>query len=143
MFLKLMVAQLRNQDPLNPTDSTQFLAQTAQFTSVARLNEVSETTAKALSAQMAFGASSLIGRSVTYVDGDGNHVDGTVAAVRFETSGPVLDIGGEDVTISQVVTVGVPVAGPVESGDGASDDTSGDASGDTAGASADSGTVTA
>ena len=31
MFLKLLVAQLRNQDPLNPTDGTQFMAQLAQF----------------------------------------------------------------------------------------------------------------
>jgi flagellar basal-body rod modification protein FlgD len=31
MFLQLMVTQLQNQDPLNPTDSTQFVAQLAQF----------------------------------------------------------------------------------------------------------------
>lgn len=31
MFLQLLVAQLRNQDPLNPTDGTQFLGQLAQF----------------------------------------------------------------------------------------------------------------
>ena len=31
MFMKLMVAQMRNQDPLNPTDGTQFVAQLAQF----------------------------------------------------------------------------------------------------------------
>ncbi len=31
MFLKLLVAQLQNQDPLNPTDSTQFVSQLAQF----------------------------------------------------------------------------------------------------------------
>lgn len=32
MFLKLLVAQIRNQDPLNPSDSVQFLTQLAQFT---------------------------------------------------------------------------------------------------------------
>ena len=31
MFLKLLVSQLQNQDPMNPTDSTQFVAQLAQF----------------------------------------------------------------------------------------------------------------
>jgi flagellar basal-body rod modification protein FlgD len=31
MFLQLLVAQLRNQDPLNPSDGTQFVAQLAQF----------------------------------------------------------------------------------------------------------------
>ena len=32
MFLKLLVAQIKNQDPLNPADGTQFVAQLAQFT---------------------------------------------------------------------------------------------------------------
>ena len=41
-FLKLMVAQLRNQDPMNPQDSAEFLAQTAQFTSLEKLTAVAE-----------------------------------------------------------------------------------------------------
>jgi flagellar basal-body rod modification protein FlgD len=104
-FLKLMVAQLRNQDPLNPTDSAEFLAQTAQFTSLERLNQVADQSAQALSAQMAFGASGLVGRTVTYADADGNEVTGSVGSVRFETSGPMLGIDGEDVALSQVITV--------------------------------------
>lgn len=129
-FLKLMVAQLRNQDPLNPMDSAEFLAQSAQFTSLERMNQVAQHTAQALSAQMAFGASGLIGQSVTYADADGNEVSGTVTSVRFETTGPVLSIGGEDVTLSQLVTVG---AGQAGGNDGSSDaDGSGTGAGDEA-----------
>jgi len=54
---------------------------------------------------MAFGASGLVGRTVTYADADGNEVTGAVTSVRFETSGPMLGIGDEDVALSQVVTV--------------------------------------
>jgi len=104
-FLKLMVAQLRNQDPMNPQDSAEFLAQTAQFTSLERLNQVADQSAQALSAQMAFGASGLVGRTVTYAAADGNEVTGSVGSVRFETSGPMLGIDGENVAISQVITV--------------------------------------
>jgi flagellar basal-body rod modification protein FlgD len=104
-FLKLMVAQLRNQDPLNPTDSAEFLAQTAQFTSLERLNQVADQSAQALSAQMAFGASGLVGRTVTYADADGNEVTGAVTSVRFETTGPVLGVDGENIALSQVITV--------------------------------------
>jgi flagellar basal-body rod modification protein FlgD len=105
LFLKLMVAQLRNQDPMNPTDSSQFLAQTAQFTSLEKLSTVADQTTQALSAQMAFGASGLVGRSVTYADADGVQAEGTVGSVTFTASGPVLGIGDQQVALSSLVKV--------------------------------------
>ena len=106
LFLKLMVAQLRNQDPMNPQDSAEFLAQTAQFTSLEKLEAVATQGSQALAAQMAFGASSLAGRSVTYVGEDGvTETSGTVDSVRFGAAGPVLTIGGVDVPLANVVTV--------------------------------------
>ena len=105
-FLKLMVAQLRNQDPMNPQDSAEFLAQTAQFTSLEKLDAVAQQTSQALAAQMAFGASTLAGRSVTYLGEDGvTEVTGTVDTVRFTATGPVLSVGGADVPISSVTAV--------------------------------------
>ena len=105
LFLKLMVAQLKNQDPMNPTDSSQFLAQTAQFTSLEKLDAVAQQTAQALTAQMAFGASGLVGRSVTYTGADDTEQSGVVDSVRFTPTGPVLGIGGAEVTLGDVVTV--------------------------------------
>ena len=57
MFLELMVAQLRYQDPMNPQDSGEFLAQSAQFTALEKMQDVADRTAELLGAQMAFGAS--------------------------------------------------------------------------------------
>jgi flagellar basal-body rod modification protein FlgD len=105
MFLKLMVAQLKNQDPMNPTDSSQFLAQTAQFTSLEKLDAVAQQTAQALTAQMAFGASSLVGRSVTYTGADGAEAAGKVSSVRFTSDGPVLGVGAAEVSLGNVVRV--------------------------------------
>ena len=105
MFLKLMVAQLKNQDPMNPTDSSQFLAQTAQFTSLEKLDSVAQQTGQALTAQMAFGASSLVGRSVTYADADGVETAGKVDSVRFTSTGPLLGVGGAEVALASVVKV--------------------------------------
>jgi len=105
MFLKLMVAQLKNQDPMNPTDSSQFLAQTAQFTSLEKLTSMADQTTQALNAQMAFGASGLVGRTVTYTDQDGAEQTGAVDSVRFTASGPVLGVGGSDVSLNSVVKV--------------------------------------
>ncbi len=104
-FLKLMVAQLRNQDPMNPTDSSEFLAQTAQFTSLEKLGKVADQSEQSFSAQMAFGASSLVGRTVTYTDADGNEATGAVSSVRFGPSGPLLGVGDAEVALSQIVTV--------------------------------------
>ena len=42
-FLKLMTAQMQNQDPFNPTDNTQMVAQMAQFSSLAGISEMSST----------------------------------------------------------------------------------------------------
>ena len=105
MFLKLMVTQLKNQDPMNPTDSAEFLAQTAQFTSLEKLEEVADQSAQAYSAQMAFGASSLVGRTVTYADADGNELSGTVSSVRFGPTGPVLGVGDAEVALDKVTAV--------------------------------------
>jgi flagellar basal-body rod modification protein FlgD len=105
MFLKLMVTQLKNQDPMNPTDSSQFLAQTAQFTSLEKLGQVADQSAQALSAQMAFGASSLVGRTVTYTGSEGTEATGSVASVRFSPTGPVLVVGDAEVPLDKVVTV--------------------------------------
>jgi flagellar basal-body rod modification protein FlgD len=104
-FLTLMVAQLRNQDPMNPTDSAEFLAQTAQFTSLEKLEQVADQSAQAFSAQMAFGASSLVGRTVTYTGADGGEVSGQVGSVRFTGTGPLLGVDGTEVPLDQVVTV--------------------------------------
>lgn len=105
-FLRLMVAQLRNQDPMNPTDSSEFLAQTAQFTSLEKLDAVAAQGQQALAAQLAFGASSLVGRSITFLGDDGlTEGTGTVDSVRFTAAGPVLKIADRDVPISSVISV--------------------------------------
>ena len=65
-FLKLLVAQLRYQNPLQPTDSSEFLAQTAQFTMVEKLEEIEEQNKNAASANQVLAAASMIGKSVTW-----------------------------------------------------------------------------
>ena len=66
-FLKLLITQLKNQDPLNPLDQNQFLAQTAQFTSLENLQNISTqlTDIKSLTAGSSFAQSAaLIGKTV-------------------------------------------------------------------------------
>lgn len=72
-FLKLLITQLRNQDPLNPLDQNQFLAQTAQFTSLENLQNISSQlehmTALAQGQALTQGAS-LLGKTATAMGRD-------------------------------------------------------------------------
>lgn len=105
MFLELMVAQLRYQDPLNPTDSGEFLAQSAQFTALEKIQDVADRTAELLGAQLAFGASGLVGRHVSWTSEDGETLSGTVDGVTFGAAGPVLDVSGTEVPLAALLSV--------------------------------------
>lgn len=120
MFLQLMVAQMKYQDPLNPTDSSQFLAQTAQFTALEKMQAVADQTAMLLSTQLAFGASSLIGQTVRWNDASGVEQSGTVQGTTYLATGPVLSVDGQTVPVTDIVSVGEAptVPAPTTSGGG-------------------------
>lgn len=106
LFLSLLVAQMRYQDPMNPADSSAFLTQTATFTQVEKLQDVADSSAALLSAQNAFGASGLVGRDVAFIDATtGLETSGAVKGVSFGTDGPVLDVNGVEVPLSSVLKV--------------------------------------
>jgi flagellar basal-body rod modification protein FlgD len=105
-FLKLLVAQLKYQNPLQPTDPSQFMAQTAQFTQVEKLNQlVTMQTAQANTEQLLL-SSSLVGKSVTY-DYQGASSTGVVNAVQLSSTGqpPVLTIDGHDIQLTAVTQI--------------------------------------
>jgi flagellar basal-body rod modification protein FlgD len=103
-FLQLLVAQLKYQDPTKPADTTQFLAQTAQFTVVEKLTELSKQQSEMVTAQLMNSATNLLGRTVTYSDEKGDPHTGVVAATTIG-SNPMLRIGNTDVALSQVKEV--------------------------------------
>jgi flagellar basal-body rod modification protein FlgD len=104
-FLKLLVAQLKYQDPSNPADSTAFLAQTAQFTQVERLNELKTVGTDQLMSQMMLSASSMVGKTITFAGPDGKDVTGVVTSARFNGSAPTLRVGDTDVPLPAVKQV--------------------------------------
>jgi flagellar basal-body rod modification protein FlgD len=93
-FLKLMMVQMRNQDPLNPQDPSQYLGQLAQLTSVEQMTNIATSAQQTAQVQNAGTALQLLGHTVTYVDPNGNTVTGTVQKVDFTTSGPQLTVNG-------------------------------------------------
>ena len=91
-FLKLLVAQLRYQDPMNPAEGAEFIAQTAQFTQVEKLQEVADSTAASLTLQQRWGAGATVGREVDYLGPGGLTATGTVTAAVFTAAEPVLRV---------------------------------------------------
>src|ERR671931_2268602 len=104
-FLKLMVAQLKYQDPMNPADGTEFMAQTAQYTMVEKLNELSKQMTESLASEKQTAAAGMIGRWVSATDTSGAAVTGTVTGVRLSAGGPVLTLGDTEVPLSAVKEV--------------------------------------
>jgi flagellar basal-body rod modification protein FlgD len=105
-FLKLLVAQLKYQDPSNPMDNSEFLAQTAQFTTVEKLTDLATVEQNLLNAQLQLGASNLIGKTVTYADKDGKAQTGVVTSAKFFTGGPpTLHVGDTDIALASVTEI--------------------------------------
>lgn len=105
MFLNLMVAQLRYQDPMNPADSGQMMAQNAQFTALEKMQDVADQTAALLSAQVSFGAAGMVGKNVTYMNEDGTTASGQVGSVTYDANGPMLVVDGASVSLGQVQSI--------------------------------------
>jgi flagellar basal-body rod modification protein FlgD len=109
-FLKLLVAQLKFQNPLSPADSTEFMAQTAQFTMVEKLEELARQSAQLLSGERIQAANAMIGRQVSWTDPSGVDKTGVVSGVRLDNLGPVLRVDGADVAPETVKEVTLPPA---------------------------------
>jgi flagellar basal-body rod modification protein FlgD len=114
-FLQLLVAQMRYQNPLAPTDASAMLAQTAQFTTVETLQAISETNQALLGFQQTTMALSVVGKEVTAISLEGTPTEGRVETVRFTADGPFLYLdNGIEIPMANVVEVAAPTEDPVE-----------------------------
>jgi flagellar basal-body rod modification protein FlgD len=115
-FLKLLVAQLKYQDPMKPTDAESFMAQTAQFTQVEKLDEISTALTAAATSSGLSTASSLLGKQVTFAKADGTTDTGVVTSVKSGAGGVTLEIGNRETTLDKVTQISNPSTTPSGSG---------------------------
>jgi flagellar basal-body rod modification protein FlgD len=102
-FLRLLVAEMKNQDPSNPMDSTQYVAQLATFSQVEQLVQINKRLDQMLQSQTLSQADALIGRTITSADGK---TSGKVAEVRLFSDGIIAVLkDGTQVVVGPGVSV--------------------------------------
>jgi flagellar basal-body rod modification protein FlgD len=108
-FLKLLVAQMQNQDPMKPMDDSQTIAQMAQFSALEAMQNLNATLQQSSNVQTIFQAGALIGKYVQADQPDGTPVTGTVTGVDFTTTNgavsPTLQVDGKDIDYTTIVKV--------------------------------------
>ncbi len=90
-FLNLLMTQLKNQDPTNPVDSKEMLAQQAQFESLEQMQNLNTNFVALMAMQNTNQAASLLGKTVTGTV-DGTTSTGVVQSVKFDSGMPVLEV---------------------------------------------------
>lgn len=104
-FLQLLVTQLQNQDPLNPVDNQQFIAQMAQLSTLDATNQLASQVGQMVAAQQQMGLLQLVGHDVQYTDATGAAAEGKVTGVSLSGPAPSLMIGSQKVSPGQIQTV--------------------------------------
>ena len=105
-FLQLLVAQLQNQDPLDPVSDKDFINQLATLNTVQGLTDLNASFAQMLQLQQLTQGAELIGKTIEYNPTDGSAArTGTVDSVQARDGQFVLTVGSEEVTLDQVQSV--------------------------------------
>jgi flagellar basal-body rod modification protein FlgD len=105
-FLQLLVAQLKYQNPMNPSDSTAMLEQTAMFTTVETLQSIAEMNQTLMGFQEVTMAMGVVGKHIEALSLEGMQIEGNVESVRFTADGPFLNLDtGHEVPMVNVITV--------------------------------------
>ena len=108
-FLKLLIAELSNQDPLNPMEDREFISQMATFSSLEQMQNMNKTLETMAEANK-FSAVSYVGKAVAFTKGEGEDAAQTVAVVRavwFDKDGTILDTTEGEVPLDKVEGVSV------------------------------------
>jgi len=104
-FLKLLVAQLSAQDPLNPISNTDFIAQMAQFSTLQATTAMQASMSSVQSGMNLMQAYTLLGKTVNVLTSSGETATGPVSAIQYQSGAPCVVVNGQTYSLSQITSV--------------------------------------
>ncbi len=108
VFMALLVAQLRNQDPSSPMDTTEMMSQQTQLASMEKLTELSNVSQEQFSLSMRMAAMGLVGHQVSYAQDDGTVVTGVAKSASFAQAVPTIAVGDTSIALDRVLSTETP-----------------------------------
>ncbi|MEY9388160.1 flagellar biosynthetic protein FliQ [Bradyrhizobium japonicum] len=91
-FLQLLVAEMKNQDPTNPMDTSQYMSQFAQLSTVEQAMQTNSKLDALLSSQSLSQANGLIGKTVSFTDATGANFSGKVVSISINSDGSIATL---------------------------------------------------
>jgi flagellar basal-body rod modification protein FlgD len=108
-FLKLLITQLKHQDPISPVDDKEFIAQLAQFSSLEQMQNLNTNMSEMMLAQQKLTslgqAMQMIGKEVELFTQEGESLFGRVTGVQFRNGWPEIIVGGKLYDFTEVVAI--------------------------------------
>jgi len=111
-FLRLLVVQLQHQDPTNPLDDKEFIAQMAQFSALEQMTQMNGYLEKMIDGHRSNLTYSLLGRQVEVLDErTGQAVSGVVSEIEMSGGEPRISFDGLTYSVDEVTRVSLAGAG--------------------------------
>jgi flagellar basal-body rod modification protein FlgD len=104
-FLNMLIVELQNQDPLDPTDSTEILQQTGIMSQITSTTTLTDTLNALQTSDSISSASSLIGKTIAGTDANSNAVDGVVSSISISDGSVTATVGDSTVPLDNITSV--------------------------------------
>jgi flagellar basal-body rod modification protein FlgD len=105
-FLKLLCAQLQQQDPMSPVDDTQFMGQLYQMSTLEAQENLTTDFEAFTKSNSLLGATALIGKTITYTDAaSSTQATGVVQSVKATDGTVSVAVNGQDIGLSDILAV--------------------------------------
>lgn len=110
-FLDILMAQLKNQNPLKPQKSGKFVDQMASLTSLEQMTKISDSMKSFQQSQQSQQFMTLLGKNVQAQTSEGNTVNGEVESVRLTGDSTSVVIGGQEIGTQDIAAISTADAG--------------------------------
>jgi len=110
VFMTLLVAQMKNQNPSAPMDTNQMMSQTIQLSMMEKTTEMTTNSKEAFSLQMRSAAAQLVGHNVDYTLSDGTTGSGLASSVTFAGAVPAVKVGTLSIPLDSISGITAPAA---------------------------------